>query len=129
MPDYTRLVGKAVQAATEGIRAYHGSPHQFERFDISKIGTGEGAQAYGHGLYFAENPKVAQSYRDVLSGGTRIPGAPTGRSAYTVGGVEVPQGMSGHTALDTAGDIDMLLGLMHSYPSSDLIPHLRNTIS
>ena len=49
------------------IRAYHGSPHDFERFDMSKIGTGEGAQAYGHGLYFAENPKVAQEYRDALS--------------------------------------------------------------
>lgn len=47
----------------KGIRAYHGSPHDFERFDLSKIGTGEGAQAYGHGLYFAENPKVAESYK------------------------------------------------------------------
>jgi hypothetical protein len=47
-----------------GIKAYHGSPHDFDRFDISKIGTGEGAQAYGHGLYFAENPKTAQSYRN-----------------------------------------------------------------
>ena len=37
------------------IKAYHGSPYDFERFDMSKIGTGEGAQAYGHGLYFAEN--------------------------------------------------------------------------
>lgn len=49
------------------IRAYHGSPHKFDKFDISKIGTGEGAQAYGHGLYFAENPKVAADYRDQLS--------------------------------------------------------------
>jgi hypothetical protein len=45
------------------IRAYHGSPHSFDKFDISKIGTGEGAQAYGHGLYFAENPGVAESYK------------------------------------------------------------------
>ena len=51
-----------------GIKAYHGSPHDFERFDLSKIGTGEGAQAYGHGLYFAENPQTAQAYRDALSG-------------------------------------------------------------
>ena len=43
----------------EGIRAYHGSPHDFDRFDMSKIGTGEGAQAYGHGLYLAESPAVA----------------------------------------------------------------------
>jgi len=47
-----------------GITAYHGSPHDFEKFDISKIGTGEGAQAYGHGLYFAESPTVARTYRD-----------------------------------------------------------------
>jgi hypothetical protein len=49
------------------ITAYHGSPHDFERFDLSKIGTGEGAQAYGHGLYFAENEGVAKSYRDTLT--------------------------------------------------------------
>lgn len=57
----------ALRAETPAIRAYHGSPHDFDRFDISKIGTGEGAQAYGHGLYFAENPATAQSYRDSLS--------------------------------------------------------------
>ena len=34
------------------------------RFSMDKIGTGEGAQAYGHGLYFAEEPKVARGYRD-----------------------------------------------------------------
>jgi hypothetical protein len=57
--------GRASQPT--GIRAYHGSPHDFDRFDMSKIGTGEGAQAYGHGLYFAENEGVAKSYRDALS--------------------------------------------------------------
>lgn len=55
------------------IKAYHGSPHDFERFDISRIGTGEGAQAFGHGLYFAENPAVAQSYKDILPVGDRVP--------------------------------------------------------
>jgi hypothetical protein len=53
----------------QGITAYHGSPHSFDRFDISKIGTGEGAQAYGHGLYFAENEGVAQSYKQALTTG------------------------------------------------------------
>ena len=52
-----------------GIKAYHGSPHDFNAFDLSKIGTGEGAQAYGHGLYFAENEKVAKGYREQLSPG------------------------------------------------------------
>lgn len=55
-------------AVRQTIRAFHGSPHDFDRFDASKIGTGEGAQAYGHGLYFAGNEDVAQAYRSKLSG-------------------------------------------------------------
>jgi hypothetical protein len=53
--------------APKGIIAYHGSPYTFDRFDISKIGTGEGAQAYGHGLYFAGQEETARHYRDTLS--------------------------------------------------------------
>jgi hypothetical protein len=49
------------------IKAFHGSPHKFDAFDMSKIGTGEGAQAYGHGLYFAEDPAVAGSYQKNLA--------------------------------------------------------------
>lgn len=45
-----------------GLTAWHGSPHKFDKFRMDKIGTGEGAQAFGHGLYFAENPEVAKSY-------------------------------------------------------------------
>jgi hypothetical protein len=59
--------GAAETAAKTGITAYHGSPYSFDRFDISKIGTGEGAQAYGRGLYFAQNEDVAKEYRDTLS--------------------------------------------------------------
>lgn len=50
------------------IRAYHGSPYDFDRFDASKIGTGEGAQAYGHGLYFAGAEGTARHYRESLKG-------------------------------------------------------------
>jgi hypothetical protein len=45
-----------------GAIVYHGSPHRFDKFDSSKIGTGEGAQAYGHGLYLADAPEVAKTY-------------------------------------------------------------------
>ena len=55
-------------SAMMGATVWHGSPHKFNKFDSSKIGTGEGAQAYGHGLYLAENPAVAKGYRDKLSG-------------------------------------------------------------
>lgn len=44
-------------------RAYHGTPHKVDKFSSEKINTGEGAQAYGHGLYFAEEKGVADSYR------------------------------------------------------------------
>jgi hypothetical protein len=63
-------IGLGFSGGGLGIKAYHGSPHSFERFDASKIGTGEGAQSYGHGLYFAENEKVAKGYRDKLSPGS-----------------------------------------------------------
>lgn len=57
----------AEEVAPQGIRAYHGSPHSFDEFSTENIGTGEGAQAYGHGLYFAESEGVAKSYRDALA--------------------------------------------------------------
>jgi len=53
---------------------YHGTPHRFPptennplgEFDASKIGTGEGAQAYGYGVYLAEAPQVAEGYKNSL---------------------------------------------------------------
>jgi hypothetical protein len=54
---------------------YHGTPHKYApteanplgEFDASKIGTGEGAQAFGHGIYLAQKPEVAQDYQFMLS--------------------------------------------------------------
>lgn len=47
-----------------GMIAYHGTPHNIVgKFDINKVGTGEGAQAYGHGMYFAEAKPVAEKYK------------------------------------------------------------------
>lgn len=44
---------------------YHGSPHKFDAFNAAKIGTGEGAQAYGHGIYLADSKKVAEEYKNL----------------------------------------------------------------
>lgn len=55
------------QAPPKGpIRAWHASPHHFHRFDMGKIGTGEGNQTYGKGLYIAQNPRVAAEYYDTF---------------------------------------------------------------
>ena len=59
--------GGGMAGGERGAIVWHGSPHKFDKFDASKIGTGEGAQAYGRGLYVAESPDVARMYRDTLS--------------------------------------------------------------
>ena len=68
------IFGSALATAGEqpkGITAYHGSPHDFDKFSLDKIGTGEGAQAYGHGLYFADAEDVAHSYKTNLANAKR----------------------------------------------------------
>jgi len=47
--------------------AWHGSPYEFDKFSTEKIGTGEGAQAYGYGLYFTDNKEIAEWYKERLS--------------------------------------------------------------
>ena len=47
--------------------AYHGTPHKFDEFSTENIGSGEGHQAHGWGLYFASNKKVSEDYRETLS--------------------------------------------------------------
>jgi hypothetical protein len=81
--DYGEMAGSLVggMAApnaprSEIIDAYHGSPHEFEQFSMDRIGTGEGAQVYGHGLYFAGNPEVARSYEKDLGRTVNFDGFP-----------------------------------------------------
>lgn len=62
-----RSLANKADDAPRAIRAYHGSPHSFSRFDASRVGTGEGVQSFGHGLYFAGNEETARSYRDKLA--------------------------------------------------------------
>ena len=66
----TQKVQNAAQSANGNVffqSAYHGTPHSFEQFDLGAIGTGEGAQAHGWGLYFAADRKIADEYRNRLS--------------------------------------------------------------
>ena len=45
---------------------YHGTPHRFDEFSLDSIGTGEGHQAHGWGLYFAGNKNVSEEYRKLF---------------------------------------------------------------
>ena len=67
-PKTKALAGKMAEAYNPiGMTTWHGSPHIFQKFDMSKLGTGEGAQAYGSGMYVAQNPTVAKEYKEKLS--------------------------------------------------------------
>jgi len=67
------------------ITAYHGSAGDFDEFDIRKIGSGEGLQAYGRGLYFAEEPLVGKMYRDELGTIIKYDGKTIWRGPQQVG--------------------------------------------
>lgn len=59
--------------------AWHGSPHFFDRFTTAKMGTGEGAQAYGWGMYFAGKKEVAEHYRNTVGRAGRRDGTLDGK--------------------------------------------------
>jgi hypothetical protein len=84
------------------IKVYHGSRHKFDAPDSSKIGTGEGAQAYGHGGYYAENPGVATSYMDA--------GAPLGGDVHSSAEIVPPLGAPPFVNKD--GQYDYLLNAL-----------------
>ena len=46
--------------------AWHGSPYDFEHFDLGAMGSGEGRQVHGWGLYFAKDRKISEGYKDFL---------------------------------------------------------------
>jgi hypothetical protein len=69
---YTDMImGGPMGFAPAGITAYHGSPYLFRMFNPAKVGTGEGAQAYGVGAgYTAEARPVAEEYMRQVTAGT-----------------------------------------------------------
>jgi hypothetical protein len=76
--------GQLIRTANP-LTMYHGTPHEFRgtranplgEFDLSKLGTGEGAQAYGRGVYQAGRKSIAEGYRDELTPGPTYKGRPT----------------------------------------------------
>ena len=83
-----------------GMTVFHGSPHLFERFSMGKIGTGEGNQSYGRGLYMAQAPQVAQEYKQTLAGNKIVYADDVAKESATKPmpfGFEDPIGVLKHT--------------------------------
>lgn len=103
LPDQARAAKDSMFA----LRAFHGSPHDFDRFSMDKIGTGEGAQVFGHGLYFAENELVAASYRDNLAVDTiTIDGKPVSDQDIVSLGLSKIQGELDKIEADAVASLD-----------------------
>ena len=65
--DFFALPVSSFKAPTDdgkGFITLHGSRHDFEEFDLGKIGKGEGKQVFGYGLYFTDVPGIANWYRN-----------------------------------------------------------------
>lgn len=80
--------------------AYHGTPHSFEKFDLGTIGTGEGAQAHGWGLYFAANKKTAERYKEKLTRNRYIVEVDGKTYAYNAYGKQWYETQTGETYFD-----------------------------
>lgn len=80
--DGSQIVGPT----TFQIRAYHGTPHDVDKFTTDRIGSGEGAQVFGWGLYFAQAKETAEAYREALAS-KAYPSMATLREYFTPGKV------------------------------------------
>ena len=70
---------------TEATTAYHGSPYDFDEFDVKFIGAGEGHQVHGWGLYFAEDKSISNDYYRQMNRRESI-------KSYTLNGKDYPRG-------------------------------------
>ena len=102
--------------------AYHGTPHKFDEFSTEHIGTGEGAQAHGWGLYFAGNKDVSENYRKELA---RI------NNLDLFGSVPVDVYYDGKHATEyfTFADFSLALELVGTQDKKAGIDYLKNEIN
>lgn len=103
------------------IKAFHASPHKFDKFSIEHLGKGEGAQVYGNGLYFAEAEPTMQHYYDAFkadSGPLLLNGKPL--DVFWNDAIEErwPELFSGRTTADRER-LHVVLGNLGMNPASE----------
>ena len=127
--------------------AWHGTPHDFDSFNLQAIGTGEGAQVHGWGLYFAGDRKVSEEYRERLShiarreyvgtiNGRRLEGkefnpgifdwtlfSPSGRKMKL--GIFSPKATALNELVKTEGNIEKAIKNLKNYATDEPIKFLK----
>lgn len=93
----------------KGMVNFHGTPHDFDAFSLDKLGSGEGAQTFGHGLYFAEEKGVAERYRAKLTGQDKFrAGSPMDVATKTMQNVNWNSQQAYKHLANTANQLDRL---------------------
>lgn len=65
---------------------YHGSSYDFDKFDMDKVGSGDGLSKFGLGLYFTDSEELASYYANEASIGDK---KRTGLNIYRVRLIEL----------------------------------------
>lgn len=143
------LLGR-MPAGALGMNVFHGTPNLFKpepgfpqgRPRLDKMGTGEGAQAYGPGFYSAESRDVGRGYRDDLTQARRLqsldgmplPSASAFDAKKVAQDFDIPEQDAAYLQeiikdLDSSvisGDMDSIIAKLKSqldlYPKSDADP-------
>jgi len=120
------MLQKLLNASPKFMTAWHGSPHDHNKFSNDHIGTGEGAQVYGYGLYFAGNREVAEFYRSKLTGGDKfssitINGEPAGYYSKDLVATKAINAI-----IDNNGDVDAALKNLLERVKESPFKSLRN---
>jgi hypothetical protein len=106
-----------------GMTVWHGSPHPFAKFDMSKIGTGEGNQAYGRGMYVAQAKNTGEQYQKELGANIEINGKPfydqRGRKLSSTGDSEIDDLLLSHL-----GNIDKAIADAQSFGEMNSVAKL-----
>ena len=70
------VIRRAIMESIDELELYHGTPHEFDEFDLAYLSTGFGQQSHGYGVYLTTSRETAKAYSQ-------------GKNIYTV---EVPDG-------------------------------------
>lgn len=62
MKKIINIIKEEISYLNEDIKVYHGSTSKFDKFDQSKVGTGDGKSLGGWGIYFSNNINVSKRY-------------------------------------------------------------------
>ena len=121
----TQAIAKQMAEAYNpiGMTTWHGSPHVFQKFDLGKLGTGEGAQAYGSGMYVAQAKNVGEEYQKQLGAKIEINGKPfydqRGRKLSSTGDQNVDDLLLSHL-----GDVDKAIADAKAFGELDSLSKL-----